>query len=349
MSDGTGTLLEKMGEFEAGVGTLKMGIDKLAQSADALTKGVGTIDSSAKSINSAIMALDNALNAAMTDEQKKAISNAAASQVSAQFAEGTDTYRYIYNQATTSFANTITGTSTVNAIYKGLYDNLYDTLYSAAVAQYAQSNNVDTATVVSYYGAQIKKNVEDNLMQLATGIAQGIATQGQSAVGQSVVEACEAAATQAAGQAAVTGAESAKAQIAGQIEAKQDNGYSLVTGAAALAAGTDELASNIPALTNGLSQLVSGAAELSDGSAQLTEGTRQLSEGATNLRDGINELNNDAIVRIVDAYNGDVKALVSRMEAVIEAATEYDTYTLAAEGDAAATKFIIKTAGIRAE
>ena len=38
--------------------------------------------------------------------------------------------------------------------------------------------------------------------------------------------------------AAVTGAESAKATIAQQIEAVQENGYSLVTGSAALSKGT---------------------------------------------------------------------------------------------------------------
>ena len=49
-------------------------------------------------------------------------------------------------------------------------------------------------------------------------------------------------AVQAASAAAVTGAESAKATIAQQMEAVQENGYSLVTGSAALSKGTQSLA-----------------------------------------------------------------------------------------------------------
>lgn len=348
LSEGTAILLEKMGELEKGAGTLKSGLDSLAKSANELSSGVAAVNASAKTISEALGTLDKALNTAMSDAQKKEISNAAVAAVSSQFVKGGDTYNYIYNQAVEAFSATITSDTTVNSIYKGLYDNLYTTMYSATVAQYAQQNGVDTATIEKMYGATIKKGVQDNLRQLAEGIAAGIAQGGQSAVAENVVAACKQAAGEAAGAAAVTGAEAAKSQIAAQIEQKQSNGYSLVTGAAALAQGTGKLADSMPALTAGVSKLDKGAEDLLSGAGALKDGTAKVNDGAGELADGIDKLNNDAILTIVDAYNGDVKALLQSLEASIQAAAEYDSYTMVKDGDMAATKFIIRTSGINA-
>lgn len=350
LADGVGTLLDRMGEFNSGVGTLQTGIDTLSNGSASLASGVATINTSAQGINSGIAALDTALNTPMTDEEKQAVANSAASAVAAQFAEGTETYNYIYGQAAASFNATMTSEDTVNAIYNGLYANLHDSLYYAAVANAfeAAGGTVSKEDIIAAQGEAIEAGIQQQLYALASGIASNIGAQGQAAVGQSVVAACTDSASQAAGQAAVTGAEGTKTQIASQIEAVQENGYSLVSGSAALAAGASSLAEKIPTLTDGISSLLSGAGILSDGSSQLAAGVSQLSEGATALNDGIVQFNDEAIQSIVRAYNGDIKSLASRIQAVIEASTEYDTYTMLSEGDAGTTKFIIKTEGISA-
>lgn len=344
VSSGANTISEKLGELSTGVKALDTGIDTLASSVTELVTAIGTINTSAQSINTGIASLDTALNTPFTDEEKQALATTATTTVNNSFAEGTETYNTIYNSATASFEGTITNDATIEAIYQGLYANLYDTLYQAAAAQTMATYKVPALN--EEMQAAVKTQVETKLRELATGIAQGIATQGKDAVGKNVVEACKQSATQSAVSSVIAGAEGTKTQIAGKIEAVQENGYSLVTGANALAAGTNTLADSMPALSTGMTSLTTGSEELVTGAGQLATGAGELATGAEKLKEGIETLNNDVISSIVEAYDGNVKEFSDRMAAITEASTEYDTYTLVGEGKEATTKFIIKVDGI---
>lgn len=109
-------------------------------------------------------------------------------------------------------------------------------------------------------------------------------------------------------------------------------------------------------MKNGISQLVSGANALASGAGQLKDGAVTLADGASQVADGagtLNEslvtLNNEAIKKMISAYNGDVKDSVERLQAAMEAATEYDSFGGKSDNTAGVTKFIIKTAAIAAE
>ena len=384
VSEGAGTLASKMGDLTSGAGSLKAGMESLSSSSGDLSNGVAVIDQSAQSIANGINTLDTAVNTKMTAEEQAAVAKQAASQVSAsveaQFAAGTDTYNQIYGQASESYANTITGaTNQITEAYLGseAYTAFYNSALAAQAAQMASAKaaqeaaqGADFATVYQqeYTAALARKDLQDGVaakvqeafkkmaQQTTTTLAEG----GKATIGQSVVDACKSAATQAAsqaaGQAAVQGAETAKATIASQIEATQANGYSLVSGANALAQGTSTLAGSIPALKNGISQLVSGANALASGAGQLKDGASTLADGASQVADGagtLNEslvsLNNEAIKKMVSAYNGDVKDSVARLQAAMEAATEYDSFGGKSDDAAGVTKFIIKTAAISAD
>ncbi|MBR4514040.1 MAG: hypothetical protein IKO61_04060 [Lachnospiraceae bacterium] len=244
-----------------------------------------------------------------------------------------------------------------DAFATGVADACLDTAKSTA-ASVAPTVAVQTAGEVA--GQVSQQTAVSVAEQLAPQVAKEAAV---TAAGQAAGE----AAGQAAGQAAIAGAEGAKSQIATQIEAVQANGYSLVTGAKALAGGTQTLNDSVPALidgvsklSNGAGQLKNGAYQLSDGAGQLksganqlaagasklADGTKQLSTGADQLHDGIVEFNKQAIGKLVDAYNGDLKELYGRICALAEAGTEYDTFTALPEGESGMTKFIIKTEGI---
>ena len=239
----------------------------------------------------------------------------------------------------------------------GVADACLDTAKSTA-ASVAPTVAVQTAGEVA--GQVSQQTAVSVAEQLAPQVAKEAAV---TAAGQAAGE----AAGQAAGQAAIAGAETAKSQIASQIEAIQDNGFSLVTGAKALAGGTDKLNGSVPTLLDGISKLSggagalkSGAYQLSDGAgqlkiganqlasgaSQLSDGTKELSSGADRLHEGIVEFNAQAIGKLVDAYHGDIKELTDRICALVEAGTEYDTFTGLPDGKSGMTKFIIKTEGI---
>lgn len=367
LSDGVNTLLAKMGDFSSGVSQLQSGLNSLANGSGTLASGINTINASAQSICSGVGALDTALNTAMTDEEKQATakqaSEAAVAAVQAQFDAGQ--YAAISEQAANAYATVMNSQDTINMIYNGLNGNteLKNALYAAGVLQAYQTAAAQypgltyEAYVTSYLDeateTYIWGQVDGNLRAMATQIAAGIASNGATTIGNQMADACknaaETAAGQAAGQAVVAGAEGAKAQISAQINAVQDNGYSLVTGTQALAAGTSALASGVPTLTDGVSQLIAGMSTLANGTSLLSDGVSQLADGATALDDGMNQFNQEAILKLANAYNGDVKKLAARIQAVLEASTEYDTFTMLNEGDTGTTKFIIKTEGISAK
>lgn len=394
VSDGAGTLADKMGDLTTGAGSLKAGMETLSSSSGDLASGVAVIDQSAQSIANGINTLDTAVNTKMTDAEKAAVAQQAASQVSAsveaQFAAGTDTYNYIYNSAVNNYTTSMSNAT--DTLYQQYKAAMYDTMVQSALAgkaalaaqsasQTAAANAIQAgqtqeqaqaagaiAFAQSYQAymanadnqAAVAGAVDAQLKQLAESTTSGLAEGGKAALGQSVVDACKSAATtaasQAAGAAAVQGAETAKATIASQIEATQANGYSLVSGANALAQGTSTLAGSVPALKEGISQLVSGANALTSGAGQLKDGAVTLADGASQVADGagtLNEslvtLNNEAIKKMVSAYNGDVKDSVERLQAAMEAATEYDSFGGKSDNTAGVTKFIIKTAAISAE
>lgn len=144
----------------------------------------------------------------------------------------------------------------------------------------------------------------------------------------------------------------------------------LNAGASQLSAGTQSLINSVPTLTSGIKQLVdgsntlvannaqlnSGASQLADGTNQivsgvdqLTTGSKTLSEGAHTLADGMVQFNEEGINKILDAYNGDLKPFTDKLQAVIDAGEEYQTYSAIADGQTGSVKFIYKLASIDAK
>lgn len=145
---------------------------------------------------------------------------------------------------------------------------------------------------------------------------------------QAATTAAYTGAVSGAEQATITSAEQTKATVAASINQKQANGYSLVTGMKALADGTNQIVSGVD---------------------QLTTGSKTLSEGAHTLADGMVQFNEEGINKILDAYNGDLKPFTDKLQAVIDAGEEYQTYSAIADGQTGSVKFIYKLASIDAK
>lgn len=204
--------------------------------------------------------------------------------------------------------------------------------------------------------------------QVAPGVVVSVAEQAKESVGtslaDSVKQGAKTAAGTAAGQAAVQGAETAKQQIAESIEKKDaESGYSLVSGMNELANGVFGAADKVPMLKDGVYQLYAGsqtlaskngelndgASKLKDGTDRIVEGVQKLKDGSEELADGISKFDEEGIKKLVDSYNGDVKELTDRMQAVLDSGNAYQSFGGKPEGVAGRVKFIVKTDGIRAE
>ncbi len=203
--------------------------------------------------------------------------------------------------------------------------------------------------------------------QVAGGVVDGVAGQADT-IGNSVASAARTAAKQAAGtasgEAAIQGAETAKATIASNINAKDKNsGHSLVSGMNELNKAVKQMAQKMPTLSSGIDQLYNGSqtlvsnngtindglSRLVDGKNTMAEGVTKLASGSRELADGVIEFNEEGIEKLLDSYNGDVKELVDRIQAIMDAGCEYESFGGKAEDTVSSVKFIIKTDAIKAD
>ena len=60
------------------------------------------------------------------------------------------------------------------------------------------------------------------------------------------------------------------------------------------------------------------------------------------------QFDKDGIQKLIDAYDGDVKVLLNKLQAVAKAGREYQTFTKVADGTRGSVKFIFRTEAVKA-
>lgn len=467
-TDGANGLAKGASDLDAGIGTLAEKSGTLVDGATKLDDGASQLSASASSINEGIKSLDTGLKTPLTDKEKAGYQAAAKDSVDKQFSNPDNEANYENTKAKASgvYYETMTSDDSVKQAVQLLKNdsdlmNMINATVGATVETAIKGSvpdlaSKDTATIkktynnspklqqsvkevlnlpqtIPDYDALVSAIVDQKLNDMATKVMEGVANNSKDKVGEAVADAAKTGAENAAQSAVITGIESAKSNVSSQINAKQENGYSLVTGADALStgasslangtkslvnsiptltggikqlkdgssqlnagaakltsnndtlnagatalnagasqlsAGTQSLMNSVPTLTSGIKQLVdgsntlvannaqlnSGASQLADGTNQivsgvdqLTTGSKTLSEGAHTLADGMVQFNEEGINKILDAYNGDLKPFTNKLQAVIDAGEEYQTYSAIADGQTGSVKFIYKLASIDAK
>lgn len=467
-TDGANGLAKGASDLDAGIGTLAEKSGTLVDGATKLDDGASQLSASASSINEGIKSLDTGLKTPLTDKEKAGYQAAAKDSVDKQFSNPDNEANYENTKAKASgvYYETMTSDDSVKQAVQLLKNdsdlmNMINATVGATVETAIKDSvpdlaSKDTATIkktynnspklqqsvkevlnlpqtIPDYDALVSAIVDQKLNDMATKVMEGVANNSKDKVGEAVADAAKTGAENAAQSAVITGIESAKSNVSSQINAKQENGYSLVTGADALStgasslangtkslvnsiptltggikqlkdgssqlnagaakltsnndtlnagatalnagasqlsAGTQSLMNSVPTLTSGIKQLVdgsntlvannaklnSGASQLADGTNQivsgvdqLTTGSKTLSKGAHTLADGMVQFNEEGINKILDAYNGDLKPFTDKLQAVIDAGEEYQTYSAIADGQTGCVKFIYKLASIDAK
>lgn len=467
-TDGANGLAKGASDLDAGIGTLAEKSGTLVDGGTKLDDGASQLSASASSINEGIKSLDTGLKTPLTDKEKAGYQAAAKDSVDKQFSNPDNEANYENTKAKASgvYYETMTSDDSVKQAVQLLKNdsdlmNMINATVGATVETAIKGSvpdlaNKDTATIkktynnspklqqsvkevlnlpqtIPDYDALVSAIVDQKLNDMATKVMAGVANNSKDKVGEAVADAAKTGAENAAQSAVITGIESAKSNVSSQINAKQENGYSLVTGADALStgasslangtkslinsiptltggikqlkdgssqlsagaarltsnndtlnagatalnagasqlsAGTQSLINSVPTLTSGIKQLVdgsnilvannaqlnSGASQLADGTNQivsgvdqLTTGSKTLADGAHTLADGMVQFNEEGINKILDAYNGDLKPFTDKLQAVIDAGEEYQTYSAIADGQTGSVKFIYKLASIDAK
>lgn len=369
-ANGAGSLKEGADTLAAGAKALDDGVQAIAANSDTLAGGAKTVSDGAAAVNTGIAALTGKLGDMGT---QLAASKAA---LYTQFAESGVAYE---NASSTiqmleqkqqalvmGLASAANGDAAGAAAYfaaAGVADANAAAQEIAAVTAHIASlqagmASVDSAAAVIDTVAAQLGNEETQAQLAALQQGAGELAAGAAAVSDGAAQLAAGAAGAAEGSAQVakgasdlgTGAASLKSgldTLDGGLGELYSSTGTLVSGANQLKEGTDELANGAGTLVANNQALKDGAAQLADGTDAITDGVGELSDGAHQLAEGIVEFNEKGIEKILNSYNGDMQPLIERMQAVLDAGKEYQSYTDIADGVSGSVKFIYKADAIK--
>ena len=100
---------------------------------------------------------------------------------------------------------------------------------------------------------------------------------------------------------------------------------------------------------NLLPTLTKGIKALNDATVKIVSGVDKLDDGSHTLADGMVEFDEKGISRIANSYNGDIKPLTDKLQAMLDAGEDYQTFTKVADGVNGSVKFIYKQDAIKAD
>ena len=359
LSAGAGTVAAGAGSLKAGAAQVAEGAGSVAAGADRVAKGAGELKEGIGTLGEGVTELTSAM------QGKIAMLESSKAGLAAAFEAGRQ------NGLDAAAVADLTGIQEEET--KQLIMGLYQGFLAGGSADAASylTGMISGLTMVS-------QEVE------GSGLAAGVAglTQGAAALLDGASSVSQGAAALSAGasqvSAGVNQVSDGASQVAGGAAALSDGSKTLAQGAATLQngvealfaqaispvkLGVDAMISNMPALTGGINQLAEGAsvlvsnnAALTSGAAALSEATGQVVSGIDKLEDGSNQLmegmvqfDEEGIQKLADAYHGDIKTLLNRLEAVVNAGKDYQTFTKVADGTSGKVKFILRTEAVKVE
>lgn len=129
-------------------------------------------------------------------------------------------------------------------------------------------------------------------------------------------------------------------QYTAGVASAKDGAEALNTGASQLKAGTAELYA-------GMNELYNGIFTLKNGAPALAEGVTALRDGSMKLSNGLKDFNEQGVQRLIDAVDGDLSGLFTRIKATADVSKDYKSFSGIADNMDGQVKFIYRTDSVK--
>ena len=134
------------------------------------------------------------------------------------------------------------------------------------------------------------------------------------------------------------------------------NNKTLTDGAKKLKKASKTMKKQTKKLNTGMKTLKKGGKDLNkatdtlvSGVSKLSEASGKLDKGAGKLASGMSKFRNEGVSKLESVYEEDIKSLLDRLDAVIEAGKKYDSFSGIGSGMKGDVKFIIETEALEKE
>lgn len=206
-----------------------------------------------------------------------------------------------------------------------------DTLNSGAAQVFQTLLNTASAQLAAA-GVQAPELTAENYAQVLDGV---IASAGESPAGQQV------AALKASLDSYNGFYQGLQSYTAGVTQAQ--------AGAGELSSGIDSLKTGADSLSAGAGQLYDGILTMQSSAPALIDGVTQLRDGAMELSDGLKEFDEKGVQKLVDAFGGDLSALMDRLDAVKAVSERYTSFSGISPDMDGQVKFVWRTDAVEAQ
>ncbi|MEG1947219.1 MAG: hypothetical protein RR139_09015 [Lachnospiraceae bacterium] len=365
LSTGASTLSQGANQVSGGANQVSQGAGGLSQGASNLSQGANQVSQGAAQVSQGVTDVKTGI-----DQLDATVGNAANVQkLAAQLAGDFDGAK-IAGNTPEQVAGMLKQKGMDDSSAK-MAASIYS-LYQGSTSNNAEDFIYGVASTMSMIDNSIQPLIEGagalstGAAQTATGAAQ--VAEGATELSQGAAALSQGATQTAAGAAQVADGATGISQGSKTLEAgatKLQGGVEMLYGQAITPVheGASSLIASIPTLTGGIDQLSAGAstlvsnngalldgtAKLSGATTQLTEGVDKLESGSNDLMEGMVQFNKEGIQKLADAYHGDVKTLLSKLEAVVNAGEEYQTFTKVSDQTTGSVKFVVRTEAVKAE
>ncbi len=369
----------------SGIDTVKKGTSELSEGAAKLSDGANTLSAGAAELNNKVQAISLPDMSGLTDEQKAGIAAAAEADSDGKIAAGANAVAEgIASQLAQSIGSSIDGEAMAGEISSSISGAITNAQLQQGIAAAIKSSITDGAgnsllsddqanaiagnilsTIDSNVSASLGSGIASSISGKLSAIPAGITSDETKAT---IAAGVKNAMTQTAQGAAVAGAEGVMAQVgstmsgfAPMIQQLKDGTAALANGASEVANGASSLSDGAGRLDNGVSELQSGASRLvgnndalKDGAGQLADGSKKLADGvgllltgANDLSDGMVRFDKEGIDKLTSSFEDEGEKVVDRLNATMDAAKNYHSFTGLADGKEGNVKFIIRTEAIK--
>jgi putative membrane protein len=342
LNEGTQTLVDGLNQTKAGADTLVSSYPTAIDGSNQIVAGLAALNDGANTLQNGVSSMDDSLAASIAEytakiqEAEAGISEAEAAKSDLQSQE----LQLIDGIKATAAAN---GDTTV------LEEQLSQV--QAGIAQY------DAGITNAYNLKGQAEGAVAALSQIQSQMASSGLTDGVAAITSGSGDLLTGATSLSTGinqlYAGTQSIQSALGSLAEGGEKLKDGTNSIYGGASELNSGvskidtaTDQLASGTATLYDGGVEYTDGVFKLKDGGVELDDGVKKLKNGAIELKDGMVKFDDEGITELSDSFDGDIKPLKDRVNAVKDAGDNYKIFSSVKDGTTSSVKFIFTTDGI---
>ncbi len=384
LTDGAKSLDTGVAELAGGAQELAAGLGQLTENSDDLNKGAGQIFTSLLQMADTQLAQAGLSVPKLTIENyAQVLSNVIASLDSDKIAEkARETAQQAVRDAVNAQKDTIQAavasavqeevTAKVAAAVRsnvetqvlataGMTKEQYDASVAAGKISGEQQEQIFTAIETQMGSDAVRASIDTNVsgqMQSAD-IQSLIASKTEEQIAQLIQEKMDTPEIQAQITAALEKAESGTASI--RTLKEQLDSYNVFytglgkytsgvdgakDGAAKLYAGAGQLKAGSAQLYTGVNELYNGILTIKNGAPALISGVTQLRDGAAKLSDGLEAFNKEGAEKLIDAVDGDLGGLLTRIKATVDVSKNYKSFSGLSDDMEGQVKFIYRTESI---